>query len=84
MLELFAEKGIVHTIEDGSRSLKYELCTGKQGHSVDDTHVHFYCEQCRETFCPDSVPVPQVDLPAGFTVHSVNYIIKGLCPRCND
>ena len=26
VLELFTEKDVVHVIEDGSRSLKYELC----------------------------------------------------------
>lgn len=29
VLELFSEKEIVHVIEDGSRSFKYELCNGK-------------------------------------------------------
>ncbi len=41
VLELFAEKDVVHVIEDGSRSIKYELCQGTH-HSIADQHVHFF------------------------------------------
>lgn len=82
VLELFAEKDVVHVIDDGSRSLKYELCHGDTRHSVADQHVHFYCERCKETFCIECVKVPEVRLPEGFHTHAVNYVIKGLCPRC--
>ncbi len=82
-LELFAEKEIVHVIEDGSRSLKYELCHGDSHHSTADEHVHFYCENCKETYCLTGTPVPEIDLPEGFQSRSVNYMIKGLCPGCS-
>ena len=50
VLELFSEKEIVHVIEDGSRSFKYELCYGDTHHTISDQHVHFYCERCKELF----------------------------------
>ncbi len=82
VLELFAANDIVHVLEDGSRSLKYELCRSDSHHTVDDRHVHFYCERCMQTFCLEDVSVPPIDTPAGFITRSVNYMLKGLCPDC--
>lgn len=84
VLELFAAHDVVHEIEDGSRSLKYELCHGTDRHSIDDEHVHFYCERCKRTFCIEGVTAPPVDLPAGYRPHSINYMIKGVCPDCGE
>lgn len=83
VLELFARKDVVHEIEDGSRSLKYELCQSCAHHSISDQHVHFYCENCRETYCFETVSVPMIDMPDGFHPHAINYMIKGICPKCN-
>lgn len=83
VLELFAAHDVVHSIEDGSRSLKYELCHSPNKHTIADQHPHFYCERCKETHCLDGLKVPVVEIPAGFTPHSVNYMIKGVCPKCN-
>lgn len=84
VLDTFSESDIIHVIEDGSRSLKYELCHGSGHHSISDQHVHFFCERCHKTFCFESAPVPAVDIPEGFHPHSVNYMIKGLCPHCSS
>ena len=83
VLELFAEKDVVHVIEDGSRSLKYELCLSGSKHSIADQHAHFYCEQCKETYCIETARVPMIDIPDGFKPHSINYMIKGICPKCS-
>lgn len=83
VLELFAEKDVVHVIEDGSRSLKYELCQGNTHHTIADQHVHFYCEQCKETYCIPCIKVPVVELPEGFQTHAINYVVKGICPKCS-
>ncbi len=83
VLELFSEKDVVHVIEDGSRSLKFELCHGSSHHSIADQHVHFFCEQCKEIFCLPNIKVPILELPEGFSSHSVNYLIKGNCPKCS-
>ncbi|MCM1451432.1 MAG: transcriptional repressor [Clostridium sp.] len=82
VLELFAEHDIVHEIEDGSRSLKYELCGSASGHSAADEHPHFYCQKCGRTFCLENLSIPKINLPAGYLPHSVNYMVKGLCPDC--
>lgn len=83
VLELFAEKDVVHVIEDGSRSLKYELCHSENKHSIADQHAHFYCEHCKKTYCIEAARVPMIDIPDGFTPHSINYVIKGICPKCS-
>lgn len=83
VLELFSEKDIIHVIEDGSRSLKYELCHSGTHHTISDQHVHFYCERCKETYCFEDVSVPLVNIPEGFLPHTINYMVKGICPKCS-
>lgn len=83
VLELFSEKELVHVLEDGSRSLKYELCSSKGHHSVSDQHAHFYCEKCGAVYCLEDVALPETALPSGYTVKSANYMLKGICAKCN-
>lgn len=83
VFELFSEKDIIHVIEDGSRSLKYELCHSGTHHTIADQHVHFYCERCKETYCFEDVSVPLVNIPEGFSPHAINYMVKGICPKCS-
>lgn len=83
VLELFAKEEFVHVIEDGSRSLKYEMCHGSDHHSPSDQHVHFYCTECKEIFCLEDCSIPQIEIPEGFQTRSVNFVLKGLCPRCS-
>ena len=83
VLELFVAKDFVHVIEDGSRSLKYELCHSSKEHNISDQHIHFYCERCHKTFCFEDIPVPQLEIPSGFSPHAINYLIKGICPDCD-
>jgi len=82
VLELFSEKDVAHVIEDGSRSLKYELCHNDTHHTISDQHVHFYCERCKETYCFENVSIPAVEIPDGFRARAINYMIKGICPKC--
>ena len=84
VLMLFREKGMVHVIEDGSSSVRYELChnTGKEVHN--DHHPHFFCRQCKRTFCMDHLQMPDMELPEGYLIEGVNFVIKGLCPDCRQ
>lgn len=84
VLELFADKEVVHVIEDGSRSLKYEVCHSDSHHSIADQHPHFYCERCKEIYCIESAVIPLVEIPTGFRPRSINYLIKGICAKCAD
>ena len=84
-LTLFREHHLVHVIEDGGDGVRYELCHSHDGHAEDDDqHVHFYCERCHRTFCLTDMPIPTVILPAGYELHDINYMAKGLCPECSS
>ena len=84
-LTLFREHHLVHVIEDGGDGVRYELCHSHDGHAEDDDqHVHFYCERCHRTFCLTDMPIPTVSLPAGYELHDINYMAKGLCPECSS
>jgi len=83
-LSLFLLHRLVHVVDDGSGSLKYAVCADDCECSVEEEHTHFYCERCHRTFCLKHLAVPVVDLPAGFTLSSVNYVLKGLCPECAE
>ena len=84
-LTLFREHHLVHVIEDGGDGVRYELCHSHDGHAEDDDqHVHFYCERCHRTFCLTDMPIRTVSLPAGYELHDINYMAKGLCPECSS
>ncbi len=88
-LTLFLSQGLVHGVEDGTGQTKYAMCaedcrcTDIPHAALADLHTHFYCERCRRTFCLRTLPVPEVALPAGFHLHTAQYVLKGLCPECS-
>lgn len=81
-ITLFLGHHLIHAIDDGSGSLKYAVCGSDCNCDVDDLHTHFYCESCHRTFCFKQIHIPSVSLPDGFSTHSINYVIKGLCSDC--
>lgn len=81
-LTLFKEHHLVHVIEDGGEGVRYELCHSHSHEHDDDVHVHFFCEHCHKTYCFENIKIPQVDLPDGYEMTTVNYVIKGRCPEC--
>lgn len=83
-LSLFLLHGLIHTIDDGSGAMKYAVCDDDCECEVEDEHTHFFCTECHRTFCLKQIAAPQVRLPDGFTLNNINYVIKGLCPECNE
>lgn len=81
-LTLFAERHLLHAVDDGSGSLKYAVSSDGDPRSVSEQHVHFYCENCHRAFCFRRQAVPMVQPPEGFVLKDVNYVLKGLCPAC--
>lgn len=84
VLNLFLEKDIVHSVEDGRGVTKYEICHGRDHCSIEDMHAHFYCEKCHRTFCFEDIMAPRINIPKNFSIHTVNYMLKGLCPDCRQ
>lgn len=85
-LATFKKHRILHYFNDGSGSVKYEICNhiSSDDDRHDDLHAHFRCEKCGSTFCLTSVKVPEVVIPEGFLVKESNYLITGLCPNCQS
>lgn len=73
-LTLFAEKDLLHLVDDGSGQQKYCL------HLSD--HVHLTCTVCGRTICLENQEVPRVAVPEGFEVHHISYLIRGVCAHC--
>jgi Fur family ferric uptake transcriptional regulator len=82
-LTLFRKSHLVHVIEDEG-GIRYELCMSDDPHEDDDVHPHFHCECCGRIFCLDHTIIPPLDVPEGYVVHTVNYMVKGICPDCES
>lgn len=80
-LTLFAEKRLLHTIDDGSGMQKYCLCCCPN-HDHRHGHVHFTCTRCQQTICLTDTPIPPISIPPGFEVQDIEFIVKGICPQC--
>lgn len=83
-LKTFEKNKIVHTIDDGTKQLKYALCLESCQCEINDQHYHFHCTQCQNTFCLTNQNIPQIELPKNFKMQQANMVIKGLCERCNQ
>lgn len=62
-LTLFHDHRLIHSVDDGSGSLKYCFCHNHGNCREEEEHCHFYCEECRKTYCLDQDLIPHVDLP---------------------
>ncbi|WP_340066607.1 Fur family transcriptional regulator [Ascidiimonas aurantiaca] len=83
-IKTFEEKGIVHSIEDGTGIIKYAICedyfTSRENN---DLHLHFRCNKCQETVCLTDYKIPQINLPKGYVSEDMNLTVKGICEKCN-
>lgn len=84
-LQVFSEKGIIHSIPSLDGVVRYALCHGEcqEGHHHDD-HVHFVCSHCGSTQCLEEIHVPPVRLPGGFHVNQIEMVITGICQKCSN
>jgi Fur family transcriptional regulator, ferric uptake regulator len=82
-LTTFSEHHLLHSMEDGSGSMKYCICHNHGDCTADEWHCHFFCESCKKTFCLEDDSIPKVAVPDGFKVNELNYVIKGICAECN-
>lgn len=80
-LRLFTEHHLLHEIDDGTGQQKYCVCRcGDDDHHLN--HIHFTCRHCGRTFCLEDHLIPIAPLPEGFEMEEVEYVVKGLCPKC--
>jgi Fur family ferric uptake transcriptional regulator len=82
-LKSFEEKGVIHKALDGTNHPKFAICEAHcQEHHHYDEHVHFHCLKCENTFCVESVFIPEVTMPDGFKVKQTDIIVSGVCEKC--
>lgn len=82
-LKTFEKNKLVHTIDDGTKQVKYALCLESCECETGDLHYHFHCTSCENTFCLTSHNIPKIELPRNFKMHQANMVIKGFCENCN-
>ena len=69
----------MHRIAGADQVWRFSAGAGHQAHE----HAHFQCTKCANVTCFNEVKLPPpVLLPEGFSGGEVDYLIKGLCPRC--
>lgn len=81
-LKTFEKKKVVHTIDDGTKQLKYALCLESCQCNASDLHYHFHCNSCQNTYCLTNHNIPEINLPKNFQMQQANMVIKGLCAEC--
>jgi Fur family transcriptional regulator, ferric uptake regulator len=82
-LQVFLEKGVIHSIPTADNSTRYGLCKNDcTGGHHRDNHVHFICNDCGNTICLENVAIPAVKLPNGFTPTQVEVVVSGVCKSC--
>ena len=84
VLTLFLAHDIVHAFEDGRGVCNYELCASDGVCLGEDEHIHFYCERCQHSYCMEMLQVPPLRLPKGYSAHAISFVIKGICPNCQN
>lgn len=84
VLNLLMAHDVIHAFEDGRGVSKYEICHGETHCSIDDMHAHFYCEKCNRVYCFENISAPRIEIPPDFSIKTVNYMLKGLCPKCKE
>ena len=83
-LKTFEDKAIVHQIDDGTGITKYALCEeGCNCELEQDLHLHFHCNNCKETVCLTEHKIPHINLPDGYVAEDANLVLKGICDKCS-
>ncbi|MBS4058320.1 MAG: transcriptional repressor [Bacteroidales bacterium] len=82
-LKTFEENKLIHSIDDGTGSVKYALCKETCQCHPEDLHVHFLCTKCQQTYCLNDISIPSIDLPMNFKLETINMVVKGICSNCD-
>lgn len=82
-LKTFLEHKLIHSIDDGTGIVKYALCQSDCSCNPNDSHIHFHCTECEQTYCFVDSHIPSLSIPKNYTAKSLNLVIKGICDRCN-
>lgn len=81
-LKTFEKKGLIHSIQENNTAqyfICHDDCNENQHH---DYHLHFYCQQCRETVCLEETDLSGIKIPENYTVQELQFLAKGICDKC--
>ncbi|MFU8844052.1 MAG: Fur family transcriptional regulator [Bacteroidales bacterium] len=76
-LNTFSETGIIHLVSNESGYSRYLL------RKQPEEHLHFRCNLCDTITCLTEIEIPDYHLPEGFTKTGANFLITGICNKCN-
>ena len=82
-LKTFEKSKVIHSVDDGTGSIKYAVCQDTCECNPSDLHVHFHCIKCKETYCLPEIPIPEINLPKGYSLNKANFVVKGICEYCD-
>ena len=82
-LKTFEKNKLIHSIDDGSGTVKYALCQDTCECLPEDLHVHFLCTKCQQTYCLTDISIPSIALPVNFKLETINMVVKGICSNCD-
>ncbi|HEY8402836.1 MAG TPA: transcriptional repressor [Cytophagaceae bacterium] len=84
-LQSFENKGLIHKIPDKDGNPGYAYCKHDSvNHSHSENHVHFKCTDCLSVLCLENVEIPAIKLPEKFKGNKYNFLVEGICQRCNS
>jgi len=83
-LKTFESNGVIHKINDGTNSAKYELCSDSCNISEHFIHPHFHCDKCGKTICLEEQKINIENIPSNITINTYSLVLNGLCSACKQ
>ena len=79
VLDWLLANNIIHKVTGHDRGWRFQLNQADTAHR----HAHFQCSHCHTTYCLSDIHLQKPgNLPAHFTVESLELNIKGVCASC--
>jgi Fur family ferric uptake transcriptional regulator len=83
-LKKFTQVGILHEVYLDKQDSKYiipeNIVNPQKEYSE---HLHFKCVHCELVQCLTDQEITSVQLPKGFKKLEANFVVYGICPKCN-
>lgn len=80
-LDWLVTQGLAHKVAGAGRAWRFRSSLNETMHR----HAHFQCNHCGKVFClPDVQPALPRQIPASFSVESIELNIKGTCSECEQ
>jgi Fe2+ or Zn2+ uptake regulation protein len=84
ILQGFCDDGKAHKIINDDGKACYAPCRDCTAGNHHDNHPHFRCTDCGTISCITSVAVKAPQLPDGYSVSGVSFLMTGCCPDCSQ